>query len=209
MQLAHGNDNLYPIQVSNAQWISLDRYDKHIFFLSTGKNSCDDIARLLRQEPSFVIGRACVLHVRGILCLKENERMLYSVSSIEQVVLLLDRFKTLCVKVFYDFLQKGNPKISVYVAVVSENQLESEFFTMLHFLSRIATTPGEQIYALFLSIIDGYRLRKLSDIEIEILISSLMQAISHCLLDSFTPEIEKSWRNFCFILKHAIFALCK
>lgn len=194
--LMHGNDDFYPYQVVR-NWKDLDRIDRQIYFLSNKKNSCADIAFLLKKSRKFVRNRLCVLFIQGYIILNVPIRF----NLIERSLYDLREYKQLCTLQFYEQLKEHFSLSNDRNSNLNSEQLESEFFSLIHFIVRVVEMNQPDVIQTLISIIRVYHLQTFLEQTYDIAIRSILYAFSYCLQDEWDSELEDSWERVFAILK--------
>jgi len=209
IQLMHGNDDFYSIQ-KKEDWKKLSRIDRHIYFLSTGSNSCTDIAFLLKVEREFVRNRLCLLRIQNYIQLRKNPQDIIHIDALQVSFELIQPFRTMFVQQFYTLMIQEFSELKKYILDhhVTMSQLESEFFTFVKFLIQVAEQTSSNVKTLQ-SIVSGYKLCRIDEKELDKAIYCFLKAFAHCLQTSWNNYIEDSWKRICIIVEYAILALCQ
>lgn len=210
IQQLHGNDDFYAIQ-KTGDWSKLSRIDRHIYFLSTGRNSCTDIAFLLKADRSFVRNRLCLLRIQNYVLIKKNTEEFIHVDALKSSFELIQNFRIMFVQQFYTLMFHEFPDLQNYVTSnrLTMPHLESEFFTFVQFLIQIAQQNDPNATKTLDSIVKGYRLCKINEKQLERVIYCFLKAFSHCLNTQWDTITEESWRRTCIIVEYAVLALCQ
>lgn len=210
IQLIHGSDDFYPIQRVHT-WGQLNRVDRHIFFLSTGRNSCSDIAYLLKMHREDVRNRLCLLRLLGYVALRTQDGKSILVERILESVTLLQPYHRLCVQYFHDTVCLAFPSVQQYFVHyrITMEQLESQFVIFLRFLVRAIQAADQKIDKMLDSIIQSYRLCTVHEDQYTIIIQCFLEALKYCLQEQWTAELEESWTYLCHVTEYAILAKCQ
>lgn len=210
IQLIHGSDDFYPTQRVHT-WGMLERSDRRIFFLSTGKNSCTDIAYLLKMKRETVRNRLCLLRLLGYVSLQTKTGKRIAIQPIVESMRTLYPYHRLCVQKFYDTLCQELPELNQYFSRhhITLEQLESEFVTFLRFMIRAMQYTDQKVEIMLDAIIRGYRLCSVTEEQFEIVIRCFLEAVHYCIQEMWTDQLGESWNCLCHVIEYAIFAKCQ